>query len=67
MIGVKQGNTIDFFAPVTVNSKSKLEHYEVDLSKLAGKQVEFVVRVESGGTLQQGSAAWIDPVLIQVN
>jgi hypothetical protein len=65
MIGVKQGAAVEFFAPVTV-TKSKLENYEVDLSKLAGKQVELVVRVETGGTLQQGSAAWIDPVLIQV-
>jgi hypothetical protein len=67
MIGIKQGGTVNFFDPVIVNSKSKLENYEVDLSKLAGKQVELVVRVESGGTLQQGSAAWIDPVLTQVN
>jgi hypothetical protein len=66
MIGVKQGATVEFFTPVTLNSKSKLENYEVDLSKLAGKQVELVVRVESGGTLQQGSAAWIDPILIQI-
>lgn len=65
MLGVKQGDKIDFFNPVTINVKDKLENYEVDLSKFAGKEVEFVLRVESGGTLQQGSAAWIDPVLSQ--
>lgn len=65
MLGVKQGDTVDFFSPITVNSKGKLENFDVDLSKLAGKQVEFVFRVEPGGTLQQGSVAWIDPVLSQ--
>jgi hypothetical protein len=65
VLGIKQGDTVDFFAPVTVNSKTKLENFEADFSKLAGKQVELVIRVESGGTLQKGSVAWIDPVLFQ--
>lgn len=65
MIGTRQGDKVEFQPPVNIKSKGKPENYEVDFSKLAGKQVEFVVRVESGGTLQQGSVAWIDPVLIQ--
>jgi hypothetical protein len=65
MLGVKQGGKVDFFNTVTINSKAKLVNYEVDLSKLAGKEVEFVVRVESGSMLKQGSAACIDPVLSQ--
>lgn len=65
MLGTRQGDKVEFQAPVTIKAKGKLENYEFDCSKLAGKQVEFVVRVESEGTLQQGSVAWIDPVLVQ--
>ena len=36
-----------------------------DLSKLAGKKAYFVFRVESAGLWQQGSAAWIEPVITQ--
>lgn len=64
-LGVKQGNDIEFFDPIVVTGKTKLQDYEVDLSILAGRQVQFVFRIEAGETLQQGSVAWIDPVFYQ--
>lgn len=65
MVGTMQGGEITYFTPVTIDSVNKIEAYEVDLGKLAGKKVNFVFRVESGGPWQQGSAAWIEPVLTQ--
>jgi len=65
MLGTMQGGQITYFPSVTVDSANKIEAYEVDLSKLAGKKVYFVFRVESGGPWQQGSAAWIEPVITQ--
>ncbi len=65
MLGTMQGSEITYFPPVTIDSANKIEAYEVDLGKLAGKKVNFVFRVESGGPWQQGSAAWIEPVLTQ--
>jgi hypothetical protein len=65
MVGTMQGGEITYFTPVTIDSVNKIEAYEVDLGKLAGKKVNFVFRVESGGAWQQGSAAWIEPVLTQ--
>ena len=65
MVGLLQGSEITYFPPVTIDSANKIEAYEVDLGKLAGTKVKFVFRVESGGPWQQGSAAWIEPVLIQ--
>ena len=65
MLGTMQGSEITYFPSVTIDSANKIEAYEVDLSKLAGKKVNFVFRVESGGPWQQGSAAWIEPVLTQ--
>ena len=65
IIGTVQGSDITYYPPVIINIKGKLEMYEVDLSKLAGKQVQFIFRVESSGPLQQGSAVWIDPTLVQ--
>ena len=65
LLGTMQGNEVTYFPPVTIDSKDKVEAYEVDLSKFAGKEVKFIFRVESGGPWQQGSAAWIEPVLTQ--
>jgi len=65
MLGTMQGSEITYFPPVTMDSAINIETYEVDLSSLAGKKVNFVFRVESGGPWQQGSAAWIEPVLTQ--
>jgi len=65
IIGTAQGSDITYYPPVVINTKDKLEKYEVDLSKLAGKQVQFILKVESSGPLQQGSAVWTDPSLIQ--
>lgn len=65
MIGIKEGDSIEFLDVVNLKSKGKPEKYEVDLSKLAGRQVELIVRAEAGETLHQGSIAWIDPVLAQ--
>lgn len=65
MVGTMQGSEITYFTPVTIDSTNEIKSYEVDLAKLAGKKVNFVFRVESGGPWQQGSAAWIDPVLTQ--
>ena len=65
MLCTMQGSEITYFPSVTIDSANKIEAYEVDLSKLAGKKVNFVFRVESGGLWQQGSAAWIEPVLTQ--
>ncbi|MCX5993193.1 MAG: hypothetical protein NT177_03135 [Chloroflexi bacterium] len=64
-LGIRQGNEISYFPPVTINSADKIEVYEVDLGKLAGQKAEFVFRVESDGPWRQGSAAWIDAALIQ--
>lgn len=64
-LGTAQGDEINFFPSVTVESKGKLENYEIDLSKLAGKHVKFIFKVESGQPLQQGNAVWIEPVLTQ--
>ncbi len=65
IIGTMQGSDITYYPPVTINTPGKPETYEVDLSKLAGKQVQFIFRVESSVPLQQGSAVWIDPSLTQ--
>jgi len=65
MLGTMQGSEITYLPSVTIDTANKIEVYEVDLSKLAGKKVNFVFRVESGGAWQQGSAAWIEPVLTQ--
>jgi hypothetical protein len=64
-LGIRQGDEISYFPPVTIDSIDKIEVYEVDLRKLAGQKVEFVFRVESDGPWRQGSAAWIEPALIQ--
>ncbi len=65
MLGTMQGSEITYFPPVTIDSTSKIEDYEVDLSQFAGKKVYFIFRVESGGPWQQGSMAWIEPILTQ--
>ena len=65
MLGIRQGNEISYFPAVTIDSTDKIEMYEVDLGKLAGQKAEFVFKVESDGPWRQGSAAWIDPALIQ--
>ncbi|MCX5997678.1 MAG: hypothetical protein NTV42_08775 [Chloroflexi bacterium] len=65
MLGTMQGNEITYFPPVTIDSTSKIEAYEVDLSQFAGKKVYFIFRVESGGPWQQGSTAWIEPIITQ--
>jgi len=65
LLGIKQGNEITYFPAMTIDSVDKLEAYEVDLSTLAGQKVDFVFRVESDGPWRKGSAAWIDPALIQ--
>jgi len=44
---------------------NKMANYTVDLGKLAGQKIEFIFRVESDGPWRQGSAAWIEPALIQ--
>jgi hypothetical protein len=62
--GTSQGGTVKYFPPVTVNS-GQLATYTVDLSGLAGQKVLFILRVESGSPLPQGSAVWIEPVLSQ--
>jgi hypothetical protein len=65
IIGTMQGSDVTYYPPVIIDSKGKLVPYEVDLSQMAGQQVQIVLRVESNGPLQQGSAVWIDPTLIQ--
>ncbi|MBN1691856.1 MAG: hypothetical protein JW901_12645 [Dehalococcoidia bacterium] len=65
IFGTAQGSDITYYPPVVINMPGKLEMYEVDLSKLAGEQVQFILRVESSEPLQQGSAVWIDPSLTQ--
>ena len=65
MLGVRQGGETSYYPPVTVDSIDRIVSYEVDLGKLAGQKVEFVFRVESDGPWRQGSAAWIEPALIQ--
>jgi hypothetical protein len=65
IIGTAQGSDITYYPPVIINTRGKPETYEVDLSKLAGKQIQFIFRVESSEPLQQGSAVWIDPTLTQ--
>ncbi len=65
MLGAMQGGEIAYFPSVSIDSPGKIEAYEVDLSQFAGKKVNFVFRVESGGPWQQGSAAWIEPILTQ--
>lgn len=65
IFGTMQGSEINYYPPVTIDSKDKPADYEIDLSKLAGKQVLIILRVESSGSLQQGSAVWIDPTLVQ--
>jgi hypothetical protein len=65
IVGTAQGSDITYYPPVIINTSGKPEIYEVDLSKLAGKQVQFIFRVESSEPLQQGSAVWIDPTLTQ--
>jgi hypothetical protein len=64
-IGTMQGREVTYYPPVTIDAKGKLVPYEIDLSRLTGKQVLFVLRVESSGPLQQGSAVWIDPTITQ--
>jgi hypothetical protein len=65
ILGTAQGSDITYYPPVIINSTGKPEMYEVDLTKLAGKQVQFIFKVESSKPLQQGSAVWIDPTLVQ--
>jgi hypothetical protein len=64
-LGIRQGNEISYFPPVTIDSVDRIENYDVDLGKLAGQKVEFIFRVESDGPWKQGSAVWIDPAIIQ--
>lgn len=64
-IGTIQGNEVNYYPPVIIDSKGKLATYEADLGQLAGERVLFVLRVESSEPLRQGSAVWIDPTLIQ--
>jgi hypothetical protein len=65
ILGTAQGSDITYYPPVIINTRGKPVTYEVDLSKLAGKQIQFIFRVESSEPLQQGSAVWIDPTLTQ--
>jgi hypothetical protein len=65
ILGIRQGNETNYFPAVTIDSVDKIEAYEVDLGNLAGQKVEFIFRVESDGPWRKGSAAWIDPALIQ--
>jgi len=64
-LGIKQGDEIHYFPTITIDSVDRIENYEVDLIKLAGQEAEFIFRVESDGPWRQGSAAWIEPALIQ--
>jgi len=65
ILGIRQGDETSYFPAVTIDSVDKIAAYEVDLSTMAGQKVEFVFRVESDGPWRKGSAAWIDPALIQ--
>jgi hypothetical protein len=65
ILGTSQGGVINYFPPLTVNSGGQLATYTVDLSGLAGQKVLVILRVESGGPLPEGSAAWIEPVISQ--
>ena len=64
-LGAVNNGETTFFPSVTLNNRGKTEPYEVDLSKLAGQEVEFVLRAEASAPLQQGCAAWIEPTIIQ--
>jgi hypothetical protein len=63
--GTVKDGVATYFPPVTVNSGSKTELYSADLGKLAGEEVEFVLRAEASAPLRQGCAAWIEPVIVQ--
>ena len=65
LFGIDKGGEITYFPPLISTSKGRLDPCEVDLSSFAGQQVRFVLRVESAEPLQQGCAAWIEPVIIQ--
>lgn len=65
MVGINEAGNVEFLTTANLKSKDRLEKYDVDLSKFAGRQVELVVRVEAGETSRQGNVAWIDPMLIQ--
>ena len=65
IFGMKCGDGIVFLQPINVDHIKKLVSYEVDLSKFAGKEAEFILRVESNKNLGRGSAVWAEPVLFQ--
>jgi len=65
MLGIMQDGEINYFPAVTIDSADKIENYDVDLGELAGQKVKFIFRVESDGPWRKGSAAWIEPALIQ--
>jgi hypothetical protein len=65
ILGIKRDGEISYYPAVTIDSVDRIENYEVDLSELAGQKVEFIFRVESDGPWKKGSAAWIEPALIQ--
>jgi hypothetical protein len=63
--GTVKDGAATYFPPVTVTSGNKPEPYSADLGKLAGEEVEFVLRAEASAPLKQGCAAWIEPVIVQ--
>jgi hypothetical protein len=65
IFGFIKDNDITYFEPLVIKAGGKAEDYVVDLGKLAGQQLKFVFRVESNDPLQPGSAAWIEPSIIQ--
>jgi hypothetical protein len=65
LLGVVQDGQTTYSTPVTIDTPGIIQAYEVDLARFAGKTAFLILRVESGGPWQQGSAAWIEPALIQ--
>lgn len=65
IFGMKFKDGIEFLPPVNADNTKKTLSYEVDLSKFAGREAEFILRVESNKDMLRGSAVWADPILLQ--
>jgi hypothetical protein len=56
---------IVLFPKIELYPGDKSRAYTIDLSNLAGKQTEFILRVEAKGTPEGDCVRWVEPKIVQ--
>jgi len=62
---VDEVGSVVLFSKMDVYYDGELHPYEVDLSSLAGKKTEFILRVEARESWEQDWLMWVEPKIVQ--